>query len=54
MQSTTRNLGRRQYTTPQLAVHGTLEEVTQQLEPNKQVGPTDGFTFQGIDISNIS
>jgi hypothetical protein len=53
MQSTSKDVGKRQYTTPQLTVHGTLDEVTQQ-EPNKQFGPTDGFTFQGIPIGNIS
>jgi len=40
------------YTTPRLTVHGTLEEVTK-LQ-NKQFGPTDGFLFQGVAISNVS
>jgi hypothetical protein len=48
MQSTTK----RQYTTPQLAVHGTLEEVTKQQ--NKTWGATDGFLFQGASITNVS
>ena len=55
MKSASRNIGKRQYTTPQLTVHGTLGEVTQQLEePNKIIGPSDGHTFQGIDIGAIS
>jgi hypothetical protein len=53
MQSTSKSIGKRQYTTPQLTVHGTLGEVTQQ-EPNKQFGTSDGLTFLGQPIGNIS
>lgn len=48
MQSTTK----RTYTTPQLTVHGTLEDVTKQQ--NKTWGATDGFLFQGVPIANVS
>jgi hypothetical protein len=51
MQSTNEN-GKRQYTTPRLTVHGTLEEVTKQQ--NKTWGSSDGFLFQGISITNVS
>ena len=43
---------KRQYTTPTLTVHGTLEEVTKQQ--NKGYGSSDGFLFMGIPITNIS
>lgn len=43
---------KRQYTTPQLTVHGTLEEVTKQQ--NKTYGSSDGFLFQGVSITNVS
>jgi hypothetical protein len=49
MKSTTE---KRQYTTPTLTAHGTLEEVTQQQ--NKGWGSTDGYLFMGVPISNIS
>jgi len=51
MQSASEN-GKRQYTTPRLTVHGTLEEVTKQQ--NKTWGASDGFLFQGISITNVS
>jgi hypothetical protein len=38
------------YTTPRLTLHGTLEEVTKQID--KKLGATDGFTFMGVPISN--
>jgi len=49
VQSTT---NKREYTTPQLTVHGTLEEVTKQQ--NKTWGSSDGFLFQGVSIANVS
>ena len=36
------------YVPPQLTVHGTVEEIT--LGCDKQLGETDGFTFQGLQI----
>jgi hypothetical protein len=44
---------KRQYTTPQLTVHGTLDAVTQQ-DPTKQFGSSDGLTFLGQPITNVS
>ena len=44
---------KRSYTTPKLTVHGTLEEVTQQLQ-NKGMGASDGYMYMGIPITNIS
>ena len=41
------------YSTPVLTIHGTLAEITAQVQ-NKIYGPTDGFAFQGIDITNAS
>ena len=38
------NSGKRRYTTPQVTVHGTLEQLTKQT--NKDLGGSDGFTFQ--------
>ena len=43
---------KRQYTTPKLTEHGTLEEVTKQI--NKTFGASDGFLFQGVAITNVS
>jgi len=43
---------KRQYTTPKLTEHGTLEEVTKQI--NKTWGASDGFLFQGVAITNVS
>ena len=43
---------KRPYTTPVLTAHGTLEELTKQIA--KKFGPTDGFTFQGEPIANVS
>jgi hypothetical protein len=40
---TSDNSGKRPYTTPQVTVHGTLEEITKQ---NKDLGGADGITFQ--------
>jgi len=40
------------YSTPVLTVHGTLAEITAQQ--NKTFGPTDGYLFQGIPITNLS
>jgi hypothetical protein len=52
MQSTGTSV-KRLYTTPQLTVHGTLEDVTKQL--NKTWGATDGILFQGAPIiGNVS
>ena len=44
--------GKRLYTTPQLMVHGTLEELTKTQD--KDFGPSDGFSFQGVAITNVS
>jgi hypothetical protein len=49
---TSDNSGKRPYTTPQVTVHGTLEELTKTQA--KDYGPTDGFSFQGTDITNVS
>ena len=43
---------KRPYTTPVLTAHGTLEALTKQIA--KRFGPTDGFTFQGNPITNVS
>ena len=40
------------YATPQLIVHGTMEEITAQQ--NKGYGASDGYTFMGEPITNIS
>ena len=40
--------GKKVYVPPQLTVHGTVEEIT--LGCDKQLGETDGFTFQGLQI----
>jgi hypothetical protein len=39
-----------QYEAPALEVLGTVHELT--LLQDKMVGPTDGFTFMGIPITN--
>jgi hypothetical protein len=44
---------KRSYTTPQLTVHGTLEQLTRQLVDKKQ-GTSDGFMFLGIPVINAS
>ncbi len=49
---TSDNSGKRLYTTPQVTVHGTLEELTKQV--NKGLGPTDGLLFLGLPITNVS
>jgi hypothetical protein len=36
------------YVPPQLTVHGTVEDIT--LGCDKQLGESDGFTFQGLAI----
>ena len=40
------------YEAPALRLLGSVSELTQQID--KKVGPTDGFTFQGISITNAS
>ena len=40
------------YTTPELQVHGSVEDLT--LLQDKQTGPTDGLTFEGVPIQNVS
>jgi hypothetical protein len=47
MQSAVEGAGKRQYSTPRLMVHGTLEEVTKQLV-DKNVGASDGLVLAGI------
>jgi hypothetical protein len=44
---------KRSYTTPQLTMHGTLEQLTKQLGDKKQ-GSTDGLVFAGITLVNVS
>ena len=41
------------YEAPALRLLGSVSELTQQLQ-DKKLGPTDGFTFQGISITNAS
>jgi hypothetical protein len=41
------------YEAPALRLLGSVPELTQQLQ-DKKFGPTDGFTFQGISITNAS
>jgi hypothetical protein len=43
---------KRVYVTPQLIVHGTVEEIT--ALQNKTYGASDGFLFQGVAITNVS
>jgi len=40
------------YVTPELIVHGTVEQIT--ADQNKGIGYGDGFLFMGIPIKNIS
>ena len=40
------------YATPELHTHGSVEALT--LTQDKQVGATDGFTFEGVPIQNVS
>jgi hypothetical protein len=51
MESTTQTGGNKLYTAPRLTVYGTLEELTMQ---DKTWGSSDGFTFQGVSITNVS
>jgi hypothetical protein len=37
---------RKTYVTPELTVHGTLEEIT--LACDKSYGSSDGYTFNGL------
>ena len=41
------------YEAPALRLLGSVPELTQQLQ-DKKLGPTDGFTFQGVSITNAS
>jgi hypothetical protein len=43
---------KRAYVTPQLIVHGTVEEIT--ALQNKTLGVSDGFLFEGAPIASIS
>jgi hypothetical protein len=43
---------RRQYEPPSVTELGSVEEVT--LMPNKNLGGSDGFTFQGQPIHTVS
>ena len=45
--------GKRYYTTPQLTMHGTLEQLTKQFI-EKKAGLSDGFIFQGITLVNVN
>ena len=49
---TSDNSGKRLYTTPQVTVHGTLEEITKTQD--KMLGGSDGFTFMQQPIQNVS
>jgi hypothetical protein len=40
------------YTTPQVVIHGSLEQITKIQD--KKLGPTDGFSFMGQGITNAS
>ena len=44
---------KRSYTTPELTMHGTLEQLTKQLT-DKKPGTGDGMIFQGIALTNTS
>jgi len=41
------------YSTPKLTVHGAVEEITKQF-CNKDLGGSDGFTFQNQPIQCVS
>jgi hypothetical protein len=41
------------YEAPAIRLLGSVPELTQQLI-DKKVGPTDGFTFMGVAITNAS
>ena len=51
MHRTMESGAKKAYTTPQLTVYGTLEELTRQ---NKDYGSSDGFFFQGVAITSVS
>ena len=40
------------YSTPELQTHGSVEALT--LLQDKEVGATDGFTYEGVPIQNVS
>jgi hypothetical protein len=44
---------KRSYTTPELTMHGTLEQLTKQLT-DKKPGTGDGMIFQGIALTSTS
>jgi hypothetical protein len=52
MQRMTGHTAKRVYMAPRLTVYGTLEDVTKM--PDKTYGSSDGFTFQGVSITNVS
>ena len=52
MQSTTGGSAKKLYAAPRLTVYGTLEDVTKM--PDKTWGMSDGFTLQGVAITNVS
>jgi hypothetical protein len=52
MQGSTETGGKKLYTVPQLTVHGTLEDITKQIE--KHFGASDGFVFMGQGITHLS
>jgi len=41
------------YEAPAIRLLGSVPELTQQLI-DKKIGPTDGFTFMGVAITNAS
>lgn len=45
----TREATKKPYVTPELTVHGTLEEIT--LGCDKRWGNSDGYTFSGLAIT---
>ncbi len=48
MKSQTQEYPRKRWSTPQLATHGTVEEIT--LGCDKQYGGSDGYTFMNQPI----
>jgi hypothetical protein len=49
MDSFSQGGARRPYTTPQLTLHGTLEQITQLV--GKGSGASDGFAFKAVTVT---
>ncbi len=43
---------KKRYTKPLITAQGNVDKIT--LEQNKDLGPADGYLFQGIAIHNVS